>query len=105
MEMRNTNIEQAFQKFANEQQMCLTVNLYKFSELFPDQQDFFIAHFKTLKGAASALKVMSNIIGGTIEKGGRRLFFEYWNTEFVIRKSGTANYVIAVEDKSTKTCA
>jgi len=103
--MRNTNIEEAFQKFANEQQMCLTVNLYKFSELFPDQQDFFMASFKNLKGAANALKVMSNIIGGTIEKGGRRLSFEYWNSEFVIRKSGSANYVIAVEDKTTKPCA
>ena len=96
------NIEEAFQKFANEQQMCLTVNLYKFSELFPDQQDFFIAHFKNLKGATNALKVMSNIIGGTIQKGGRRLSFEYWNTAFVIRKLGTDTYAISLENKENE---
>ena len=101
MEKRINNIEEAFQKFANEQQMCLTVNLCKFSELFPDQQDFFIAHFKNLKGAMNALKVMSNIIGGTIQKGGRRLSFEYWNTVFVIRKQGTDMYAISVENKET----
>jgi hypothetical protein len=102
METRNTKIEQAFQKFANEQQMCLTVNLYKFSELFPDQQDFYIAHFKNLKGAINALKVMSNIIGGTIQKSGRRLSFENWNTVFVVRKSGTDTYVISLENKETE---
>ncbi len=102
MEKRITNIEDAFQKFANEQQMCLTVNLCKFSELFPDQQDFFIAHFKNLTGAIKALKVLSNIIGGTIHKGGRRLSFEYWNTVFVIRKLGTDTYVISVENKETE---
>ena len=102
MEKWITNIEEAFQQFANEQQMCLTVNLCKFSELFPDQQDFFIAHFKNLKGAMNALKVMSNIIGGTIQKGGRRLSFEYWNTVFVVRKLGTDTYAISVENNDTE---
>ena len=102
MEKSNTNIEQAFQKFANEQQMCLTVSLCKFSELFPDQQDFVIAHFNNLDGAVKALKVMSNIIGGTIQKGGRKLSFENWNTVFVIRKSGSETYVISVENKETE---
>jgi hypothetical protein len=102
MEKRNINIEEAFQKFANEQQMCLTVDHYKFSELFPDQQDFFLAHFKKLEGATNALKVMSNIIGGTIQKGGRRLSFENWNTVFVVRKSGTDSYVISLENKDTE---
>jgi hypothetical protein len=102
METRTTKIEQAFQKFANEHQMCLTVNLYKFSELFPDQQDFYIASFKTLKGAINALKVMSNIIGGTVQKGGRRLSFENWNTVFVIRKSGPEAYVISLVNKDTE---
>jgi hypothetical protein len=102
METRNTKIEQAFQKFANEQQMCLTVDLYKFSELFPDQQDFYLAHFKHLKGAINALRVLSNIIGGTIQKGGRRLSFENWNTVFVIRKSGTDAYVISLENKEAE---
>jgi hypothetical protein len=102
MENRITSIEEAFQKFANEQQMSLTVDLCKFSELFPDQQDFFIAHFKNLKGAINALKIMSNIIGGTIQKGGRRLSFEYWNTVFVIRKIGTDTYAISVENKDSE---
>jgi hypothetical protein len=102
METGTTNIEQAFQKFANEQQMCLTVNLYKFSELFPDQQDFYLAHFKSLNGAIKALKVLSNLIGGTIQKGGRRLSFENWNTVFVIRKSGTDAYVISLENKEAE---
>jgi hypothetical protein len=101
MEKRITNIEKAFQKFAHEQQLCLTVDLCKFSELFPDQQDFVIAHFKNLKGAINALKVLSNIIGGTIQKGGRRLSFEYWNTEFVIRKLATDTYAISVENKDS----
>jgi hypothetical protein len=102
MENRITSIEEAFQKFANEQQMSLTVDLCKFSELFPDQQDFFIAHFKNLKGAINALKILSNIIGGTIQKGGRRLSFEYWNTVFVIRKIGTDTYAISVENKDSE---
>jgi hypothetical protein len=102
MEKRNTNIDKAFQKFASEQQMSLTVDLYKFSELFPDQQDFFIAHFKSLKGAIKALKIMSNLIGGTILKGGKRLTFENWNTEFVIRKSNTDTYVISLENKDNE---
>jgi hypothetical protein len=102
MEKRITNIQDAFQKFAHEQQMCLTVSLCKFSELFPDQQDFFIAHFKNLSGAIKALKVMSHIIGGTIHKGGRRLSFENWNTVFVIRKMGTNMYAISLESKETE---
>jgi hypothetical protein len=67
MEKSITNVEEAFQKFANEQQMCLSVNLCKFSELFPDQEDFIIASFKNLKGATMALRILSNIIGGTIQ--------------------------------------
>jgi hypothetical protein len=102
METRITPIEKAFQKFANEQQMCLTVNLCKFSELFPDQQDFVIAHFKNPKGAINALKVLSNIIGGTIQKGGRRLSFEYWSIVFVIRRLATDTYTISVENKETE---
>jgi hypothetical protein len=102
MEKRINNIEEAFQKFANEQQMCLTVDICKFSELFPDQQDFFIAHFRNLQGAMNALRVMSNIIGGTIQKGGRRLSFEFWNTEFVVRKLGTDTYAISLENKETE---
>jgi hypothetical protein len=102
MQKRIISIDEAFQKFAHEQQMSLTVNLYKFSELFPDQQDFFIAHFKNLQGAMNALRVMSNIIGGSIQKGGRRLSFEYWNTVFVIRKLGTGTYAISVENKVTE---
>jgi hypothetical protein len=99
MEKRNNNINEAFQKFATEQQMCLTVDLYRFSELFPDQEDFYLAHFKTLNGALKALKILSNLIGGTIQKGGRKLTFENWNTVFVVRKSGTDMYVISVENK------
>jgi hypothetical protein len=99
MEKSITNVEEAFQKFANEQQMCLTVDLCKFSELFPDQEDFVIAHFKNLKGATMALRVLSNIIGGTIQKGGKRLSFEYWNTSFVVKKLGTEMYSISLENK------
>jgi hypothetical protein len=99
MEKSNSNIEEAFQKFANEQQMCLTVDLCKFSELFPDQEDFVIARFKNLKGATIALRVLSNLIGGTIQKGGKRLSFEYWSSSFAVRKMGTEMYSISVEKK------
>jgi hypothetical protein len=102
MEKKITKIEEAFQKFAHEQQLCLTVDLCKFSELFPDQQDFVIAHFKSLKGAINALRVLSNIIGGTIQKGGRRLSFEYWNTAFVVRKVEADTYAISLENKETE---
>jgi hypothetical protein len=102
MEKSITNVEEAFQKFANEQQMCLSVNLCKFSELFPDQEDFIIASFKNLKGAILALRVLSNIIGGTIQKGGKRLSFEHWSTVFVIRKLGTEAYTISIENKETE---
>jgi hypothetical protein len=99
MEKSITNVEEAFQKFANEQQMCLSVNLCKFSELFPDQEDFIMAHFKTRNGATIALRVMSNLIGGTIQKGGKRLSFEHWNTSFVIKKLATETYAITIEHK------
>ncbi len=101
MEKNITNVEEAFQKFANEQQMCLSVNLCKFSELFPDQEDFIFAHFKNLKGATLALRVMSNLIGGTIQKNGRRLSFEHWSTAFIIKKVGTDRYAITIENKDT----